>query len=285
MILRGRIGSVIGLFGIMLLGLTGSLAADDTANQANWQTLGDGLQLGQFKVKSASASGDSVITVLRADPGKYAFHVLARSNSEHKANYTARKWCEKYELTAAINAGMYAENHSTHIGYMKIGDHVNNGRVVKRDYRSAAAFHPLKDDLPAFRMFDLDETKMDSVRADYGTVIQNIRLIKRPGENRWPIKPDRWSEAALGEDKDGFLLMIFCRSPYTMYEFNEILLSLPINIVAAQHLEGGPAAQVYVKHGDTELELTGRYESTFLGSDAYRSTWPVPNVIGISPID
>ena len=91
MIQRCRIGLVIGLFGIMLLGLTGSLFADDTANQANWQTLGDGLQLGQFKAKTASASGGSVITVLRADPDKYTFHVLARSNSEHKANYTARR--------------------------------------------------------------------------------------------------------------------------------------------------------------------------------------------------
>ncbi len=282
---RCRLGSVIGLIGLLLLGLTGRLVAEDIANKADWQTIDDGLQLGQFKAKAASASGDSIITVLRADPDKYAFHVLARSNSERKANYTARKWCEKYDLTAAINAGMYAEDHSTHIGYMKIGDHVNNGRVVKRDYRSAAAFHPLKDDLPPFRMFDLDETPMDSVRAGYGTVIQNIRLIKRPGENRWPIKPDRWSEAALGEDKDGFMLMIFCRSPYTMYEFNEILLSLPIDIVAAHHLEGGSAAQIYVRHGDTELELTGSYESNFLENDANRSNWPVPNVIGISPIE
>jgi len=244
--------------------------------------LADGLQLGRFKTDVAAPSGDSVITILRVNPLKHQFHLLARSNTEGNARHTARKWCEKYDLTAATNAGMYAEDHSTHIGYMKIGDHVNNGRVVKRDYRSVAAFHPFKPDLPPFRMFDLDETEMDSVLADYASVIQNIRLIKRPGENRWPRKQQKWSEAALGEDKDGFLLMIFCRSPYTMYEFNEILLSLPIDIVCAQHLEGGSAAQLYIKQGDTELELTGRYETNFLENDANLRAWRVPNVIGIS---
>jgi hypothetical protein len=262
----------------MLFGMVGNLSGQE----ANWQTLSDGLQLGRFKADAGSLSGDSIITVLRVDPNKYEFHVLARSNSDDKSGHTSRNWCEKYHLTAAINAGMYAEDHSTHIGYMKIGEHINNGRVVQTDYRSVAAFHPLNDSLPPFRMFDLDEIEFDSVRADYATVIQNIRLIKRPGENRWPIKPKKWSEAALGEDSDGFLLMIFCRSPYTMYQFNEILLSLPINIVCAQHLEGGSAAQLYLKQGATELELTGRYETGFLDSDANLNLWRIPNIIGIS---
>lgn len=282
---RARLGTVVGLSGVILLCLIGSLFGQELAQEADWKTLGDGLQLGRFKADVESRSGDSVITVLRVDPNKYTFQLLARSNNndqKDKANYTARQWCERYELVAAINAGMYAEDRSTHIGYMKIGEHVNNGRVVQRDYRSVAAFHPLRDDLPPFRMFDLDEIEIDSVRSRYASVIQNIRLIKRPGENRWPVKPKKWSEAALGEDADGFMLMIFCRSPYTMYQFNEILLSLPINIVCAQHLEGGSAAQLYVKQGATELELTGSYETGFLENGTNLSAWRIPNVIGIS---
>ena len=283
MMSRPRVTAIVGFVCITLLGLAGSLSGQETTQEANWEILADGLQLARFKADVQSPSGDSVVTVLRVDPHKYTFHLLTRSNTEDKASRTARQWCEKHDLTAATNAGMYAKDHSTHIGYMKVGEHVNSRRVVKRDYRSVAAFHPLKPDLPPFRMFDLDETEMDSVRTDYASVIQNIRLIKRPGENRWPVKPKKWSEAALGEDKHGFLLMIFCRSPYTMYDFNEILLSLPIDVVCAQHLEGGPEAQLYVNQGETELEITGSYESNFWENEANSRAWPVPNIIGISP--
>ena len=282
MISGGWVRSLVGLVGVVLLCLTGNLSGQDATKEAAWDTLADGLQLGRFKVDVEAPSGDSVVTVLRVDPHKFTLHLLAKSNIEDKARHTARKWCEKYDLIAATNAGMYAEDHTTHIGYMRISDHINNSRVVKKDYRSVAAFHPLNADLPPFRMFDLDETEIDSVLADYASVIQNIRLIKRPGENRWPVKPQKWSEAALGEDGDGFLLMIFCRSPYTMYEFNEILLSLPIDIVCAQHLEGGPEAQLYIKQGNTELELTGSYETNFLQNAANLRARRIPNVIGIS---
>lgn len=269
------------LLGLVYLSLI-ALPINAIAQKPAWETIADGLQLGRFKAAEEAPAGDSAITILRVDPTMFEVQLLSISETGDKRGRTARRWCEKYDLVAAVNAGMYAEDHSTHIGYMKSGDHVNNAKVVRKDYRSAAAFHPLKPDLPPFRIFDLDEDDIDSVCARYGSVIQNIRLIKRPGENRWPEKPDRWSEAALGEDKDGFMLFIFCRLPYTMHDLNDILLALPIGLVCAQHLEGGPAAQLYLKYGGTEIDLRGSYETGFLESGGNLGTWLIPNTIGIS---
>jgi len=106
-------------------------------------------------------------------------------------------------------------------------------------------------------------------------------LIKRPGENRWSQQDRSWSEAALGEDDQGRVLFIFCGSPYSMYDFNKLLLSLPIGVVSAQHLEGGPQAQLYLKHGETVVNMSGNYESGIVEGDDF--TWPIPNVIGIVP--
>ena len=106
--------------------------------------------------------------------------------------------------------------------------------------------------------------------------------MKRPRQNRWEDQPKRWSEAALAEDREGRVLLVFSGTAYSMHDFNEILLSLPIGIVCAQHLEGGPEAQVYVKIGDFELEQVGDFETAFDESGEGGAAWPVPNVIGIS---
>ena len=39
---------------------------------------------------------------------------------------TAREWCGTYNLTAAINAGMYNDDYRTHTGYLSDNNHVNS---------------------------------------------------------------------------------------------------------------------------------------------------------------
>ena len=120
---------------------------------------------------------------------------------------------------------------------------------------------------------------MQQIIQDYSGVVQNLRLIKRPGENRWHNADAKWSEAALGEDAQGRVLFLFSRSPYYMRDWNEELLALGIDLVCAQHLEGGPEAQLYIRSPDSES--FGSFETTFNENDGNAASWPVPNVIGI----
>jgi hypothetical protein len=254
------------------------LAAD-----SNWTTLSDGLDLGRFKAERATVAGDSIVTILRIDPTYWELKVLTVSGADEKYPLTAREWSETHGLVAAINAGMFQSDRRTHVGYMKCGAHINSSGV--NNYYSALAFAPADSALPPYRLFDLPENatkrEIERIAGQYAHVIQNLRLIKRPRENRWSQQKKMWSEAALGEDSEGRMLFIFCRSPYTMHDLNSILLDLPIDLVAAQHLEGGPEAQLYLSLGDTELELNGSYETNFNTNDANSIAWSIPNVIGI----
>lgn len=259
---------------LLVLSATPSIPSGDA-----WQNVAVGLDIGRFRVTQEAPSGDSTIVVVRIDPARWELKLLAISESGGDHGMTAREWCEKFNLTAAINAGMFDLDYKTHIGYMKSKEHVNSDRT--NPYKSAAVFDPRRDGLPMFRIHDLDETPLDTLLDRYHCVIQNLRLIKRPGENRWSQQDRTWSEAALGEDDQGRALFIFCRSPYSMYDFNKLLLSLPIGIVSAQHLEGGPEAQLYVKHGDTAINLAGDNDNSSMHSSDF--AWPIPNVIGIVP--
>jgi hypothetical protein len=66
-----------------------------------------------------------------------------------------------------------------------------------------------------------------------------------------------------------------------MHDLNQELLSAGIGLVAAQHLDGGPPAQLYVNLGGVELNLVGSYETSVREDDANTTAWPIPNVLGI----
>jgi hypothetical protein len=113
-------------------------------------------------------------------------------------------------------------------------------------------------------------------------VVQNLRLISPPGTGVWAKSETRWSEAAMALDASGRLLFLFCRAPYSMWEFNHLVLSVPLGIVAGMHLEGGPEASLSVHAGGLDLDLCGSFETGFVSDDSNRRQWPIPNVIGVA---
>jgi len=262
----GRLARIAAL----LAGLALPALADPPSGE--WLLLEPGLELGEFE-----ASGD-LITVLRIDPELWDLRLLSAASIEG-GNRSLRAWCEEFELVAAVNAGMFATDYLTHIGFMGCGDEINNGRV--NAYRSVAAFDALQPDIPRFRIFDLDETDFEEIRGSYRCHVQNLRLVKRPGENRWPQQEKRWSEVALGEDGEGRVLFIHSRAAHSMHDLTRLLLSLPLGLVAAQHLEGGPEAQLFLSHGELRRELVGSFETSFFESGSNWAGWPVPNVLGV----
>ncbi len=231
----------VGLAGmVLMLAATGVVAAEP------WTELEPGLELARFDSKSRQSSPYGDLVVLRVDPTVWDLTVVAASQQDDERNRDIREWSEDFDLIAAINAGMYQADKKTHVGYCMV-----DGEVISRypnNYRSAAAFDPVNDTDPPFRIFDLDEVPLKDIKHRYRNVVQNLRLIKRSGKNRWEQSKDRWREAALGEDSQGRALLISCRKSLSMHDFNEILLALPLNLVCAQHLEGSGTARFWLNH-------------------------------------
>jgi len=252
-----------------------SAAAPDVAT-TTWQTLAPGMEQTQV-----AAGGDAHITVLRFDPREWQLAFAGNGDGTESANQTARQWAQQRDFVAVINAGMFRRDYKTHIGFLKAGAHVSNDHA--NDYQSIAAFDATDNTLPAFRLFDLDSAgvSLAGILKDYASAAQNLRLIRRPGVNQWPQQERRWSEAALGEDSAGHILFLFCRSALSMHDFNDALLASGIGVVAAQHLEGGPEAQLYLHVGDVEHEWFGSYETSFRENDGNDAAWSIPNVFGV----
>jgi len=250
-----------------------------------WIRIDEGLHYSDFKVPPRFKADDARVLVVRIDPKVYDFRLLAASElSSGNVALNAREWAAKYNLIAATNAGMFQADLKSSVGYMKNYSHINNPRR-HRTYSSVFAFNPRKADLPPSILLDTDTKDMKQIIAEYHTVIQNLRLIKRPRLNVWPQQDKRWSEAALGQDQDGAVLFIVSGSAFTMHEFGNILLALPIKLECAQHLEGGPLASLYLRHKGTEIRRAGSYELTSAAANRGSKDdgfLPIPNVIGIT---
>jgi hypothetical protein len=260
-----------------------ALAAPSAAQPLQWRSLAPGLDLGRFIRPAGVDTAEMHIVLVRIDPAHWDLRLGLASETDGVDGLNAREWCQRQGFAAAINAGMFATDYLTHIGYLRHREHVNNPRLSR--YQSLAAFCPRTAEVAPFRIFDMDaaDFSLDEVKRCYGCVVQNLRLIKRPGQNRWDPQPKTWIEAALGEDRQGRALMIFSRTPHSMHTLNETLLTLPLQIVCAQHLEGGPEAQLFVTAGDFRLEIVGGYENSLGTGTVLGGAWPLPNVIGIVP--
>lgn len=230
---------------------------------SSWTMLEPGLDFGEFELPHAGPGYLAVtLSVLRADPATWSLELVYGTQSEHPKLRTTRGWCKHRKLVAAINGITTAVRWPPIEGFT-----VARGRVLTRtikDYQSVAAFDPIAGrDLAPFRLFDLDApgVTLDAIRRDYDSVMQNPRLIKRPGENRRHRQDKRLSRTALAEDARGRVLLVFCRTPLTAHDFNEALLEAGIGVVAAQYLESGRSAQMFVLAGEMERELVPQDEA------------------------
>jgi hypothetical protein len=267
------------IFTVILLLSLGSLSIAGAAS--DWASLAPGVDYKYVAAKKPSVVGDSRIFVLRIDPNLWQLEAVGISQTGESTGHTAREWAQRRKFSAVINAGMFAADFKTHLGYMGSSAHINDSKI--NAYQSVAAFDPRDLQSPPFRIFDLDApgTHFEEIQKNYSSALQNLRLIKRPGSNQWSQQDRKWSEAALGEDEKGRILFIYSRSPFSMHDLNNELLSAGVGIVAAQHLEGGPEAQLYLHLGSTEMELFGSYETNFKENDSNSIAWPIPNVLGV----
>jgi uncharacterized protein YigE (DUF2233 family) len=255
------------------------VSSDGMSKNSPWRKVEDGLFLAQFDPRYEAPVKDSKVIILKINPTYYSFKLLCASELG-KIRLTPKEWCKKYNLIAAINAGMYQKDGLTNVGYMKNYFHLNNPRLNSA-YKAVLAFNRADFSVPEIQIIDLKCQDFEKLKPKYQTFIQSIRMISCNQENVWSKQDRRWSLAVLGVDKEGSVLFIFSEAPYSGYDFNNMLLSLPLSIFNATYLEGGPEASLYFSETGIELEKVGIYRTGLNGSAVRSGAHPIPNVIGI----
>jgi hypothetical protein len=271
------------VIGLLLLSVFGvyqpEMSFADSVSSTVWKKLEPGLDLGIFKAPKKSAFGDSLIRVLRADTRFFALKLLNSSTLTPPKRHSVKKWANQNSLVAAINASMYQRNQVSSVSYMKTGKHVNSTWLSKD--KTVLAFDPTEKNMPLVRIIDRECEDFSTLRKQYATLVQSIRMVSCKGENVWAPQNKMWSTAAVGTDHQGRILFIHARSPYPTHELINMLLQLPIELKRAMYVEGGADAQLYINTGKVEHEFIGSYSTGSREHDENTFSRPVPNVLGL----
>jgi hypothetical protein len=270
----------VGVFSAALLLLTAATAARDSSPEpSHWKQIEPGLELGEFPASKTSSVGDSTIRILRIDPAHFEFKLLNAAAFDPPGWNTVRGWVETHGLVAAINGSMFQPGGKS-TSLMKTSSHTNNGHVTKDNV--VLAFEASGEGDPSVQLIDRTCQDFPALRQRYGTLVQSIRMVSCKGNNVWTQQPRKWGTAAIGSDRQGRILFIHCRSPYSVHDLIDMLLELPIDLKRAMYVEGGPESGFYAKSGEFELETYGCYETGFWEKDDCEDFWLIPNVVGIS---
>lgn len=282
--------ALISLLAISLLPIA-RLATPSLAAEVSFRGLGPGLEYATIGLGTSGPSAASawaspattqpvVIHLVRIDAAQAPLRALFASAEDGQAR-TAAEWCRSRQLAVAINLGMYQTDRRSNVGYARAEGHLNN-RHWSRGHKSALAFGAGPADTAGALLLDLDQADARRRLESYSTVIQNLRLIRSPGESVWRRRDRRWSEAAVARDRDGRILFVFSSALWTMTDWNAALLELPLSIETAMHVEGGSEASLSIHAGGVDLDLAGSYDAQFFEGAIAADQAPIPNVLGVA---
>ena len=269
--LRKIIGCCLAAFGLISIFANFVL----TSPTIPWKEADEGLLVAEFE--SVFDNNPYEITLVKVNPERYSFQ-LQCATQHGKESFTVKEWALRYQMVAAVNAGMFQENGLTSVGFMKNFAHVNNPRL--NNANTILAFNRVDENVPEIQLVDCECQDFNYLRQKYQSFVQSIRMISCSHQNVWSQQDTKWSTLAVAMDTQGNILFLFNRTPLSVHDFIEILLSLPLSLKSAMYLEGGPQASLYLSTSRMTLERYGVRGG--LEKNPLPFPLTIPNVIGIS---
>jgi hypothetical protein len=251
-------------------------------NFLQWNMLEQGMYYTQLQAPRKTKIGDYKVDILKVDPKLFDFELNSYVMHD-TVELTAPEWSAKHNYLAVINAGMYSySNPLKPVGFMKSNEQLVNPRV-KDNYKAAFVFGTSNTNSKPAQIVDLEQQNGVSLYQEYSSALQSIRMLDGNGQPvMWKSKTYmRCSMGIIGQDKDGFIYLIFARSPIKPNEMSIFLSKQPLGLIGLMYLEGGPETSYVINHPKLKVEKMGCYVSR---------TWPrnnctefrkIPQVIGV----
>jgi hypothetical protein len=247
-----------------------------------WEILEQGLYFTQLQAPRKTKIGDYKVDVLKVDPKMFDFELNSYVLHDTVA-LTAPEWSAKNDYLAVINAGMYTCSHPLKpVGFMKSKEQLVNPRI-KSSYNAAFVFGNKNSESKPAMIADLGANKEPNLYGQYTSALQSIRMIDCNGRpTLWKSRPYmRCSMGIIGQDKEGFIYLIFMRSPFKPNEMSVFLSKQPLGLTGLMYLEGGPETSYVINHPKLKVERMGCYVSHSWQRDNCSEFRRIPQVIGV----
>ena len=240
-----------------------------------WQTLRPGLEFVLSGDLARARSGSSLLAILRVDPRRFGFRVLAAQGG--RSGLTAEEWLEASHALAVFNAGLYTPE-GRHLGYLLADGKPLSPMVPQQDGMFLA--EPREDGLPPARIIDLRYTPFDPLFSPYRQAAQSLMLLDRFGQVRVRRSPTVASRTALASDEQGRILVLVTEGGHTLWELAQSLKDSGLGLREVMTMDGGAESQLEIHVGGFAYAHYGR------PSPAGELPWPrraLPAALAVFP--
>ncbi len=243
----------IALLSLLASTLTWPGAAGAGEAAVVWRTLAPGLEFALSQKLAPARSGSPELAILRIDPARYAFRVLAADRDQ--PGLTAGEWQENSKALAVFNAGLYTPE-GRHLGYLLAGGKRLSPMVPQQDGLFLAG--PKGSGHPPARIIDLRYTTFDPKFSPYTQAAQSLMLLDRFGQVRVRRSPKVASRTALACDQQGRILVMVTEGGHTLWELAQALKDSGLGLREVMAMDGGAESQLEVRVGDFSYTHYGR---------------------------
>lgn len=263
---HGR-GALLTLLCLALL--SAGPATAQTVPAVSWQGLRPGLEFGFWEVQSANRAGSTRLALLRVDPRRFQFRVLAGEVGDE--GMSAAQWRRQSGALAVFNAGQFTPQHA-YLGLL-----IQDGRQITRPVTNLEAVlvaEPSEAGLPLARVIDLHYTTLPLPQIPYRQAAQSLMLLDRFGQIRVRRSDKVAHRTLVAEDDQGRILVMISEGKHTLWELARSLVEPGLGLREVMCMDGGAEAQMVVAVDGFTYQQTGGPKS----SPDLPLPWPAANL-------
>jgi hypothetical protein len=238
----------------------------------------EGLKLHRISLTNPTDSLEYDLYILIIDPDLYEFDLLAALEIDSVPR-TPSQWCSEFGYDLCFNAGMYAADEITPLGYCKSNGHILNSRI--NYHKAVLAFDPMDDSVSPVRIINRGCENLDLFENHYASMVQSVRMLGCSGGNVWKQSNKKHSILALATDSTDLVSVLFSQAPLSVYDFINNIITLDFGFDEMIYLEGSIPASLYVNTDDFRFNISGAAEDLWPLRISGSGLKRLPNVIAV----
>lgn len=249
------------------------------AHEPRWRTLRPGVEFATIRGEPYCRRGSAQIALLRLDPARVRLRIHHFRADGFREPPNIVEWWRRTSALAVFNAGQYYPDWS----YM--GLLVARGRALSsrlhRGFKAALVADPDDGGRDA-RVIDLDAHPLDPRSPGWREIAQSFMLFDSSGTIRVRHSNNVANRTAVGEDRDGRLLVATSEGGYTLWDFAKVLEERPLGLKHAMSMDGGAEAELAVAARGFRYASFGHWDAEGGGESSPGATTALPAVITVS---
>jgi len=263
------------------------LKARPRLGPVTWRENAPGFEAGRTRLLYGARLGPDDLFLVRFDPARFAFRPYHEKEYPEAGQVNIGGWAERLvSASALINSGQYYPDRA----YMGLLNRAGQSLSAKAhpQWKGVLVSEPkpaAPAGAPAAALIDLQDNPEARRPEDYQNAMQSFMLLDRKGNIRVRDSRNLAGRAAIGQDREGRILLIMTPAATTLYDLASALKSANLGLSQVMGLDGGFETQLLLRQNGTPFFTGGQFsitEKRAVYIPGYHPT--LPAVLAVEPL-